>query len=363
MGVSISPALVNQLSTASTPGGSLIPANGKNITLAQLSPPGDDPSTVIDNALANITASHLQYPRDLGPYFFLMGISDYTKGAFNQTGQLNQRFFAALPFPQGMLDHHSVRYETIPLGTIMGAGSSAVLGAGGLDLTSLQGLKNAGAAIGGAAGGALAAEAVKGLGNLQQAIAAAGVVVNDFLTVMLQGPNYKTRSFSWKLSPKSAQEADDLRKIIQLLNDSMAPSISPTLGSAFFNWPRIFTPSFNYEGGVVQTGGQTFQDWVFYMKPSIIVDMSVNYTPNNVYVPTAQTRAPHSIELTIQFMELEFWLGSGAGKGPQQGDFKDGGPDMPAGTGVNIPNTIQSISQFIRNPPPPGTPTTIGSGG
>ena len=139
-------------------------------------------------------------------------------------------------------------------------------------------------------------------------MAAAGLSVNQFMTVMLKGPEYKQRRFAWRFSPQSEQETNNLKFIIRLLNNSMAPSLAG-IGSAFWAWPKILKPKF-----VHSSGEYTLMQNTYGMKPSVITDFSVNYTPNGNFSPFARTRAPTSVDLMITLMELEFWLA---------GDFND----------------------------------------
>ena len=44
------------------------------------------------------------------------------------------------------------------------------------------------------------------------------------------------------------------------------------------------------------------------MKKSVLESCVFNYTPNNQWASFGATKAPTSIEMRLQFLELEFWL-------------------------------------------------------
>ena len=138
-----------------------------------------------------------------------------------------------------------------------------------------------------------AANALTGGNPTDAAYAAFGVAPNQFLTVMLKGPQYKKHEFSWKLSPRNEQESEAVRKIILTLNNAIAPGVT----GAYFTFPKVFEIKFNPNENVL-----------YKFKPAVIESMSVNYAPSGAPAFYRRTNAPDSVELRLQFLELEFWL-------------------------------------------------------
>lgn len=268
--------------------------------ISSISPNGPVPSAALDGPNPNATSSVLRFPSDTPPYYFMLPIHNYHRDSWETVGFLNEIARIILPLPQQMIDNHNIRYAIEDIGITGGIGFDVLSGnaaqAGGKSIAGL-----AQAALNGAAGqlGAAGAASKKVFNGV---LGAAGLAVNEFMTVMLKGPDYKRRDFIWRFSPKTAQETSDLRRIIQLINNSMAPSLAG-LGSAFFAWPKIFKPEFVYNGMSDLLALNTFR-----MKPSVITDFSANYTPNGNFSPFARTKAPTSIEIRMTFLELEFWL-------------------------------------------------------
>lgn len=258
---------------------------------------GDPPSPLVP----------YRYPLDTPMYYMTIGVHTYKRAGWLSVGTLDILASINLCLPENLMDNHHVQYDPEPLGTVVGMGWE--LGKSALDSDAWKGFLSG-------LDPALATKlgVVKGLqelaGPLGQAganafLAQSGLALNNFLTVMLKGPAYKKRQFKWKFSPKSAQETEQLRLIIDLINNSMAPSLPPGIGSAFFGWPKIFTAEFRYQNipGFTDAAKYTFR-----MKPMVLENAAFNYAPAGQPAFYGQTKGPESVELFLEFCELEYWL-------------------------------------------------------
>lgn len=240
----------------------------------------------------------LQFPADRAKYYMTLDQSVFSRNTSNYLTGVNFALESenkiTLPMPQQMVDNHSVSYEQTEIGNFTGAaveaGISALTGdaagaftnafqtlAGGLASVISTALKNA-----------------TGFDTTLAARAATGLAPNQFLTVLLKGPQYKKYEFSWKLSPRNEAESESIRKIIALLNNSMAPGL--TGGGAFFTFPKVFKVGFSNEGVL------------YRFKPSVLENMTINYAPSGAPAFYSRTGAPDTVELRLQFLEIEFWL-------------------------------------------------------
>src|SRR6185369_16469526 len=211
-----------------------------------------------------------------------------------------------------MEDTHQVKYTEKALG-MTGAAAAGFIGstlntglantlAGLGENASIEDIRNAllraGVSAASVNGGILPRAIVDG------SLAAAGMAINNFLTVMLEGPQYKTRQFHWRFSPKSAQESEELRKAIVFLNESMAPDLfgssGNVLGSAFFTWPKVFRVEFSY------LGGRDLSRQLFKMKPMVLTGAQFNYAPQGIPAFHAGTSAPAFVDISLAFLELEY---------------------------------------------------------
>lgn len=274
---------------------------------------GTNPQSKIDGA--SNTNSALRFPSELPRYYMSLSISDYKRDDWKSIGSTTETGRIILPMPNQMIDNQNIRYEIEPIG-VVGALSMDAFGKAGNAIRSGNYSDAAIKAAGGAAESiqkgwkdSLLGTAAKNLGNAGAGFAAAaGMTVNDFMTVMVKGPSYKSREFVWRFSPQSADESETLRKIIQLTNNSSAVSLVG-VASMFFKWPSIWNLSFEYADGSRDIGKQTFRT-----KPAILNNATFNYTPNGVWSPYAGTGAPESVEVRFSFIELEYWL---------KGDYHD----------------------------------------
>lgn len=309
-----SDSLKNGLSTASQ---ASISQSLPTVTAADNVPTTSTPSTTIPQARAGEQLVEARVPLDTPPYYTLIKINHYKRQSWREVGALDLESGVIFPFPQTMVDNQNLSYEIQPLGTLAGMGfdaiSSAVNGNWSLEnvksqiskqFTASQQANNISAivAAGGDIAGAIAADAAGRYGDA--VLAAAGISVNDFMTVMFRGPNYHRRDFMWRFSPRSAAEADALRRAILILKTAAAPSLAGFTGSAFFGWPRIFQVEFRNVDPNVDMGLNTFR-----MKPAVCTDVSVNYTPDGVWAPN-RAQKPQSVEIRLAFLELEYWLNS-----------------------------------------------------
>jgi hypothetical protein len=334
----------NQLSTQSVAainGGGKITGNPPKFSLADMSQPGPPPQSIDVTGPTNQT---LVYPADLPPYYFMLTVYKYSRASWLSVATDAPVAWIALPLPASMIDARQVLYDVQELGVLAAAALNA-----GENIAS----GNLAAAGGNLVGGAIgkAAQAIADVAQATQLLNVAGAAVNQFRSVMLQGPDYNRRVFSWKFSPKTQAESETLRQIIQLLNNTISPSIPPYVGSAFWNWPYIFKPSFNFASLTSSNGmGNVLGDNTFYCRKSVVTNMSTNYAPQASPAFFAGTHAPAAIELNLEFLELELWT---------SGTYKLGGPygaDPSAATLSSGPSTGIDPNGPGGNSPPITTP-------
>ena len=287
----------NDLSSgASTAVNGVRPTAPPEVTAADLFPINRQKPNKIET---DNTISRLQFPSDLGKYYMSLGVSNFQRQSLMSLGTLNVKGSIKLPLPQQMTDTHNVNYDQQNIGAPVGGSADAAA-------NQLTGGQSTTTNIAQAAG-SIGSTVMKAFGgdNVEAAIKAfSGLAPNQFLTVLLQGPSYKEHDFSWKFAPRNPKESESVRLIIATLNNAMAPAMGGTTGSAFFQFPKIFSISFNNPNGEMK--------YLYKFKPCVLKTMSVNYMPSGAPAFYRQTEAPDVVEIRCHFMELEFWL---------QGDF------------------------------------------
>jgi len=283
-------AAVSGLSTIGAAASTVVPINqATQNPLANIG--GGAGAAIVTSGLGGngggIGTSTLIYPADLAMYYFLMNIqtissfSNIPAGVSlggNTAGTLSSNGAIALPLPKRIMCDHVVTWEEKSLTELFTLGA-----------TESQ------------------------LGKLTQSIF--GATVNQFMVMMLRGPEFRELQFTWHFSPKTAEESATLRDIISKINASMAPDLSfadENAASVVWTLPQVFLNSFNYAGAMpsanVTPPSRNLSDWTYYMKPAVCAAARFDYTPQNVWASYAATKAPESVDITLIFKELYYWL-------------------------------------------------------
>jgi hypothetical protein len=264
------------------------------ITRADLSPIRTNTGPIEDTR--GITG--LRFPSDVGKYYMSMSINTYKRSAIdaasfggfgNAKGLLNQTGSVILPLPQNLVDNNSTSFSEDSMGDIAGGAVDALASVAGF--AADYGTKGIASEL---INFNKAADKVAKIGY-----AAAGVTTNKFMTVVLQGPQYKKHSFSWKLYPKNAAESVELNRIIWLLKNSMRTKLSGQ--NFYFDFPKVFQLKFSPN-----------ENFLYAFKPAVMESISVNYTPSGSPNFYGKTGAPDGVTLTMGFWELEYWLSENA---------------------------------------------------
>jgi len=229
----------------------------------------------------------------------LQGLKDRAKGTIIGS--------VVLPIPGGIQENTSVAFGDGTMTPLQAAGAKIMDAAFGRG----EGIKGAG----GAAGTALQ-EAIKdqttrtaleayftgqGIGlSVDQVLARTrGVVVNNNLELLFQGPVLRPFNFNFKLSPRDDTEARSIRSIIRFFKQGMAPSRSQ--GNLFLKAPHMFEIEYITRGekGTKHPSLNSF-------KTCACIGFAVNYTPDGTYNTFDDPGASMTAyELRMQFKELD----------------------------------------------------------
>lgn len=264
--------------------------------LASSAGTGRDPYTVMTAARDSNSMTKIVIPKsDPPPYFFRMLVSEYSRDSWLKIGHLTPSLRIELPIPQSIIDAHNVLWQAEELGitgaVMLGTGDSLAGGA-------RKALSRA--AIGVAANLAGQAGAEIGAGFGQGIMASYGVAINNYLTMMLQGPSYKEHEFRWKISPNTPEETEELTKLYRYVNNAQAVGLSPAFGSAFFSYPMIFQLEFYHAEADMGKMLHRF-------KPCVLRQSAWNFGPSGPAF-YGETKGPESVEFSLKFVELEYWL-------------------------------------------------------
>ena len=122
-----------------------------------------------------------------------------------------------------------------------------------------------------------------------------GQVMNPNMELLFNGPSLRSFGFTFKLAPRTSQEAENIVKIIRLFKQKMAPVKSS--GNLFLKSPDTWR--IKYING---SGGN--HEFLNKFKECAMMSASVNYTPDGRYA-TYSDGSMVSYNLTLNFQEIE----------------------------------------------------------
>ena len=221
-----------------------------------------------------------------------------------------------LPIVTGIEDTNRVDWQGATLNPIQALGASGALGvfqgvaegkgisdvfgnaAGAVKDASQKMAQSAGSDIRNAINVYLAQRAVGAQGLLSRAT---GAVLNPNLEMLFGGPSLRNFAFTFTLSPRDAEEADQVRKILRFFKQGM--SVKTTASNVFLKAPNVFDiqyQTFNTEGQ------QIVHPSINIIKTCALLSCNVQYTPNNTYMTYEDPfRTMTAYQLTLSFGELD----------------------------------------------------------
>ena len=228
-----------------------------------------------------------------------------------------------LPIPGGIQDRNSVNYTDDSMNSLVGAGTGAIetlMRQGGAGLATflttgkfdtdtagknLEGIFNNAIKDSGLSGENLVQMITKSLtgralsifgGNvtLQGLLARSeGQVFNPNMELLFSGPSLRNFGFAFKMTPRSADEGEEIKHIIRFFKRGMAAKAGNT--GLFLKTPNVFELRYRQ--------GNEEHKFLHKFKQCFLTDVSVNYTGEGVYA-TYDNGTPVSMVMNLSFKEL-----------------------------------------------------------
>ena len=129
-----------------------------------------------------------------------------------------------------------------------------------------------------------------------------GEIFNPNMELLFNGPTLRSFRFSFKMTPRSSAEAEQIKLIIRSFKRNMAPKTaaaankSGSRGNFFLKSPNIFELRYR--------SGNQDHPFLHKFKQCFLTDVSVNYPGEGVYA-TYEDATPVSMILDLSFKELE----------------------------------------------------------
>ena len=206
-----------------------------------------------------------------------------------------------LPIPGGINDNNSVDWGSANMNAMEMAGAAITLagiergGDGFADEVgqTAETIKANAGKIKEALGKTIAGQ-VTGTGQ-QLMQRTTGQVMNPNMELLFNGPSLRSFGFTFKLSPRTSQEANNIVKIIRLFKEKMAPVKSG--GNLFLKSPDTWRIKY------LNSSGNSHK-FLNKFKECAMMSTSVNYTPDGNYA-TYSDGSMVSYSLTLNFQEIE----------------------------------------------------------
>ena len=146
----------------------------------------------------------------------------------------------------------------------------------------------------------LAASAVNALGGnvtVNQMLARQdGTIFNPNMELLFNGPTLRNFRFSFKMTPRGKDEAEQIKLIMRTFKMNMAPKVTSGGPNLFLKTPNVFELRYK--------SGRKDHPFLHKFKQCFLTDISVNYTAEGVYA-TYENKEPISMIMDLTFKELE----------------------------------------------------------
>ena len=207
-----------------------------------------------------------------------------------------------LPVPGNVSDSNSVSWDQDTMDPVKLLASDAFFdnvqkGDGAIDGLA-DTLGQIGVSVGESSGGvkeAVAAALAKAATGGSILTRSTGKIINPNMELLFKGPQMRTFQLAWKMSPRSYEESEMIKKIIRMFKQSMAVKRSES---------QLFLKSPNTYKLRYMTARNKEHGFLPKIKECALTGCSVNYTPDGNY-QTYENSSMVAYQMTLSFNELE----------------------------------------------------------
>lgn len=123
-----------------------------------------------------------------------------------------------------------------------------------------------------------------------------GTVANPYMEVVFNGIENRTFSFTFKMIPRSAEEQQEIKRIVDTLKFHRAPEIKYEENTNYWVFPAEFDIQFIHRGAE--------NPWMFKISTCALTNLTVNKTPEGQWA-NFKDGSPLATEMTLEFTEME----------------------------------------------------------
>ena len=207
-----------------------------------------------------------------------------------------------LPVPGNVSDSNSVSWDQDTMDPVKLLASDAFFdnvqkGDGAIDGLA-DTLGQIGVSVGESSGGvkeAVAAALAKAATGGSILTRSTGKIINPNMELLFKGPQMRTFQLAWKMSPRSYEESEMIKKIIRMFKQSMAVKRSES---------QLFLKSPNTYKLRYMTARNKEHGFLPKIKECALVGCGINYTPDGNY-QVYENSSMVAYQMTLSFNELE----------------------------------------------------------
>lgn len=205
-------------------------------------------------------------------------------------------------------------------GTGMGATQTGIMGAvgEGMEYGAYKALAGIGSSIANMLGGNVTAEGLMG--------EVSGKIPNPYLTMVFQGVDFRSFSFTFRFTPYSESDCKVIDDIIKTFRKASLPSRGKDGATAMLGYPQEVELQYNWRNAK--------NEWLPRFKRCVITAMDTDYTGQGMF-SVMRNGFPTTVTVSLKFTELNIITreeideqGGGAGQ--------ERGADIPANMGTGF---------------------------
>lgn len=249
--------------------------------------------------------SIFQFPQQQMAYYTKLEFKQYVRPSPQSTPDTETKHTIILPLPKDLEESLGVRLSQDDAGMAQGITDALFNMAGG------GGAEDQTKAL-------IAQAAARKLNDLSkgQAGQIAGAIPNPYVTLMFNGVDLRSFTFTWKFAPRNETESKMLKAILQLIKGSALPTFST--GPGVLQYPMLCKMTLMSQDKSWD-GTENFKEGshpIIGFKHALIENVTINYSPNGIPSFFAGTSLPTFYQVSITLKEIEYFTGEDYGREP-----------------------------------------------
>ena len=245
-----------------------------------------------------------QFPQQQMAYYTKLEFKQYVRPSPQSTPDTTTKHTVILPLPKDLEESLGVRLSQDDAGMAQGITDALFRITGGTSSTADE------------ANALIAQAAARKLNDLSkgQAGQIAGAIPNPYVTLMFNGVDLRSFTFTWKFDPRNVTESKMLKAILQLIKGSALPTYSSGVG--VLQYPMLCKMTLMSQDKSWD-GTQKFKEGshpIIGFKHALIENVTINYSPNGIPSFFAGTSLPTFYQVSITLKEIEYFTGEDYGR-------------------------------------------------